>query len=514
MAFLAPGAYWRELDYSNYALRLSTSIFGAVGGAEWGPMNEPTLITNEGALTRTFGPLAADDMGLYGVQRYLRRGRQCYYVRIGSSTPTKEAVKATVDIEDAGGFTVMTFDGLYEGAFGNFLQIDIQAAAEASRYNVRVLYPADAKGSTLSSELFTAVHLTDPNDSRYIEKVINEGTQDFSRSAWVRVTVIDPMAIPVSTISPLPLTGGNSGKTDILASDYIGTVFGNQRTGLQAFNNPDKIDLNLVACPGESDKGVIRALIELCEKQRRDCMALIDPPQGLTVQGVIDWHNDDGEGAALNSSYAALYWPWCQIDDPYSGQEVWVPPSGFAVESMAYTDEIAEPWFAPAGFQRGRVNANRAEYQPDLGEREAMCTNQNAINPITTFERDGLVIYGQKTLQREPTALDRVNVRRGLLQLEKQVATAIKYLTFEPNDPLTWRRFVSLVQPHLDYMTQRRGLRDSQVICDESTNPDYLYDNNEMHGKILLKPTKAAEVIVADFTLVNSGADFSEYVNV
>lgn len=507
MPFVSPGVYWRELDYSDYVPALATSVLGIVGAATWGPMDDGTLITNEGDLTRLFGFPLKDDMALQAAIRYLRRGVQLRFCRVG----TAAAAKAAVMVQDSSPADAFEIEALYHGSVGNNLQVEISASATAGNYNLIVSTVVDPHGTRGDVEVFQDVNLTDPTDDRYIETVINDGTRDNAASQYITIDVINGALTPV--VGTYALVGGDDGITGLTSADYIGTVIGQTATGLQVFANAEKIDINILAVPGVADPSVINELFDICEKKRRDCMALIDSPFGLSVQGVVDWHNGESPytHAAFNNSRAALYWPWIQIYDAYNRSELWTPPSGFVAESIAYTDFIAEPWFAPAGLNRGRITALRTEYTPDQGQRDFMYSNQNAVNPIVQFPKDGIAIWGQRTLQRKPSALDRVNVRRLMLTIEKQIATAVKYLVFEPNDPITWKRFVNLVSPAMDWVKSRRGVYDFRVICDESTNPPIAIDRNEMYGKVLLKPTKAAEMLIIDFTILSTGADFSEF---
>ena len=506
MAFVSPGVYWRELDYSDYVPALSTAVLGLVGGATWGPDNDDTLITNDGDLIRTFGFPTVNDMGLHSAIRYLRRGNQLRYCRVGDS----DMARADITVPDSTPDLVLTIEAKWKGTKGNELKVVLSDGATAGHYNIVISALVDINNVRKDVELFEDLVLDDVDDERYIETVINDGTRDTRPSTYITVDVIDGSLTPV--LGTYTLIGGNDGLAGIIAADYIGTLVGQVATGLQVFANAEKNDINMLAVSGISDAAVVNEIITICEFRRRDCLGLIDPPFGLSVQEVIDWHNGEGHlHTAFNSSYAALHWPWIQVYDPYTRSELWTPPSGFVSEAIAYTDYISEPWFAPAGLTRGRIVALRTEYSPDQGQRDAMYGNQNAVNPIVAFPKDGIAIYGQRTLQRRPTALDRINARRLLLTIEKQIATAVRYIVFEPNDERTWRAFTNLVGPAMEWVKTRRGVYDFRVICDETTNPPVTTDRNEMYGKILLKPTKTAEMIIIDFTILSTGADFSEY---
>jgi phage tail sheath protein FI len=188
-----------------------------------------------------------------------------------------------------------------------------------------------------------------------------------------------------------------------------------------------------------------------------------------------------------------------------------LPPSAPAIRTYIYNDIVGETWFAPAGLNRGRiVEATGIERTLTQGERDYLY--ENGVNPIANFSRYGVVIWGQKTLQALPTALDRVNVRRLMLYLRKVIASAVQGLLFEPNTPRLWRRFIALVTPTLEGIQDREGLNGFQVRCDATTNTPDVIDRSEFRAKIGIKPTKAAEFIIIDFVLVNQSSNFSEIV--
>lgn len=517
MPYVSPGVYVRELDFSDYVPSLSTTIHGMLGGATKGPLNTPTLITNESDLVNVFGPPVTNDYGLLSAIQFLRQGRQLMYNRVAHN-----AAIADVKVKNSTSQLVFTVFAKSAGTWANGLRIVVANGSGTGKYNVSVQAYLGQDTSYLASvEFFTDVTLADPNAADYIETVINEGIYGVQHeSQYITIDVTNGALIPVAGTYQLGVGVGNTvgadGITGLDSADYIGTYLGQTATGLKAFADAEKMDVNLLSVPGISAPEVINEMILTCET-RADCMCIVDAPFGLDVQGVIDWHNGTGvySHAAFNSSYAALYWPWVRVFDSYSRKELWLPPSGLTSAQYAYTDYQAQPWFAPAGFIRGRVKSGlRLEMSPDLGQRDSLYGNQNAVNPIVNFTKDGLTIWGQRTLQRRPTALDRVNVRRLMLYLEKSIATAVKYLTFEPNDKFTWNRFVSLADSACSYVKSNRGLYDYKVVCDETTNTPIVIDRNEMNGRILVKPTKAAEIITLDFVILSTGASFNEFVNI
>lgn len=400
-------------------------------------------------------------------------------------------VSPVTTVNGTGPFATVDVEALYNGTRGNDLSIGIEV------------------GTTPGTRNYT-VNL----DGFEVERFNNTALADLADLLSDYVTFADNIAsLDPPAAGTYPLVGGLDGTTSLSASDYIG-VSAPQRTGLQVYSNAETLDVNIIAVPGVSDGAVILEMDSLCQG-RGDCMFIADPPPGLDVEGVVDWHNGTGAYTgmhpAFNTSYGATYWSWVTWLDNYNKTNILEPPSGFLAAIMAFTDDASEPWFAPAGITRGTVaEALAIEYSPDQGERDFMYSGGNAVNPIVLHRSYGIYVKGQRTLQRTPTALDRVNVRRLLLVLRKIVSTAIVRLEFEPNDRTTRNRFVNIVTPFLESVVVRRGVEDFRVIMDESTNTSDVVNRNEMRGKILLKPVKSAEIIVVEFTLLAAGASFAE----
>lgn len=397
------------------------------------------------------------------------------------------------------------------GTHGNLLKV--QFTQKGQKFDAAVYEGSPQNTTGYRTELHKDVSLDD-SSSKWVGTVLGTSSTTGASASLIldaeTLTTADKLAVPA--IGTVTLSGGDDGLVSVISADYIG-VNAPSRTGLQCFRSPDEIDINLICVPGITAPSVINEMLGLCE-ERGDAMAIIDTPDNYTVQQVVDWHNGQGAFAdhqAFNSSYGAMYWPWIQIYDPYNGVEVWTPPSGHVAAIYAYTDFIAETWFAPAGFNRAHIVAGlKVRHSASHGEREHLYGEQNAVNPIVSFPKDGITVWGQRTLQRAPTALDRVNVRRLLLYMRKVISTAVKYLLFEPNDAATWRQFFRLVNPFCEAIKNRRGLYDFRIVCDESTNTPDLIDNNTMRGVIMLKPTKTAEIIQVDFALAPTGASFKE----
>ena len=213
------------------------------------------------------------------------------------------------------------------------------------------------------------------------------------------------------------------------------------------------------------------------------------------------------EAQNRNTSYAASYWPWCQVKDPDSGKNVWVPASTLVGGVYAYNDSVSEPWFAPAGINRGGLNTViRAAQRLSQSNRDTLYSGK--VNPIATFPGTGVVVYGQKTLQTKASALDRVNVRRLLIALKGYISQVAQNLVFEQNTIATRNQFLSQVNPYLESVQQRQGLYAFKVIMDGSNNTPDVIDRNQLIGQIYIQPTKTAEFIYLDFNILPTGATF------
>ncbi len=333
-----------------------------------------------------------------------------------------------------------------------------------------------------------------------------------SASDYMTAAVVATRAGP-SLASSCTLDGGDNGITGIVDADFIGSV---STIGLQLFSNTEAVDIDCLVIPGKDAEAIGNALLSKAE-DRGDCMFIPDGPFDATVDApseIIDWHNGTGgygRTSSLSSSYGALYWSTLTVYDSYNAKSRELCSSAVALGVWAQSENATFPWFAPAGFKRGKVTgATSTYYSPDIGERKAMQENGNSVNPIVNFVRDGITIFGQKTLLRSTSALNRVGVRRGLLYLEKNILAAAKYLAFDPNDEATWRELIRLVEPLCEYMQDNRGLNDFLVICDTTTNTAAVISANKVISRILLKPTTTSEIIELQFALTAQSADFTE----
>ena len=279
--------------------------------------------------------------------------------------------------------------------------------------------------------------------------------------------------------------------------------------------------------PGITNRTLARKLVDTCEA-RADSLAIIDLP-GIYVPSSERRHKEfkarlqsTPEKSAkelvaeqLNSSYGATYYPWVKVKDTSSSRDLWSPPSVVALGVMANTEKSAEVWFAPAGFNRGGLNQGNAglpvlQVTEQLLSKDRDTLYQSNINPIASFVSEGIVIFGQKTLQSTQSALDRINVRRLLIHVKKEVSRISKNLLFEQNVQATWARFHGQVKPFLESVKVRFGLTDFKVVLDDTTTTPDLVDRNIMYAKIFLKPARSIEFIAVDFVITNTGASFAD----
>ena len=291
-------------------------------------------------------------------------------------------------------------------------------------------------------------------------------------------------------------------------------------TAINTFANPEEVTINLFGTPGInwSDNNIlVQNTLDMIENERTDTLYIIDSPDvniertiGQTKQDVVAAEDivDLLDVAALDSSYAATYFPYIQIRDTQNNVNVYLPPTGEVVKAMAYTDNVKFPWFAPAGLQRGVTDARKSKYKLSLDARDVLY--EGRINPMADFADSGTAIFGQKTLQVRESALDRINVRRLLLQIKVLISNIATRLVFEQNDQTTIDQFLSKANPVLDTIKRERGLQEFRIKMDDSINTPETRDRNELYGEIFLKPTRAVEFIGITFTITPSGASFDE----
>ena len=274
---------------------------------------------------------------------------------------------------------------------------------------------------------------------------------------------------------------------------------------INALSNPDEYDINLVAVPGinrELHPAIVTKMIDMVE-DRQDCFYIADfTDYNSSITTATE------QAQAVDSNYAACYYPWVKTIDSNTNKLTTVPPSTLLPAVFASSDRLSAEWFAPAGLNRGGITG-AVSVLNRLTHAERDILYENKVNPIATFPGQGIVAFGQKTLQDRASALDRINVRRLLITMKKFIASTSRYLVFEQNTTETRARFINTVTPYLESIQQRQGLYAFNVVMDESNNTPDVIDRNILAGAIFLQPTKTAEFIVIDFNILPTGASFS-----
>ena len=294
---------------------------------------------------------------------------------------------------------------------------------------------------------------------------------------------------------------------EIIEDNTQGLVGGDYTDALNLLANKDEFRYNVITVPGlvksngAAQSTAINTLISNIEG-RGDAIVVVDLEKygsGVTTT--------TGTAAGLDTSYAAAYWPWVMVTDPNTGQLVWIPASTLIPGVYASNDNSAEAWFAPAGINRGGLGTVvQAERKLTQANRDELYTGK--VNPIATFPGKGVVVFGQKTLQTKPTALDRINVRRLLIELKSYISQVSDNLVFEQNSGATRNTFLSTVNPYLENVQQRQGLYAFKVVMDDTNNTADVIDRNQLVGAIYIQPTKTAEFIYLDFNILPTGATF------
>jgi hypothetical protein len=307
----------------------------------------------------------------------------------------------------------------------------------------------------------------------------------------------------LATANTVTLSGGTDADSE--NNDKI--------AGYSLFTNADETNISLVMASNHGTT-VQQYIIDNIANSRKDCLAFISPPSANVInQSGNETTNITAWNAILgrSTSYAVADSGWKYMFDKYNNTYRWVPLNGDIAGVCVYTDSVRDPWFSPAGFNRGNLkNVVKLAWNPNKTNRDTLYAQ--GVNPVGTFPGNGTVLYGDKTLQTKPSAFDRINVRRLFIILEKTIANAAKYSLFEFNDETTRAQFVGLVTPFLRDIQGRRGIYDFRVVCDTTNNTSQVIDSNQFVGDIYIKPARSINFIQLNFVAVRTGVDFTEVV--
>jgi hypothetical protein len=319
----------------------------------------------------------------------------------------------------------------------------------------------------------------------------------------------------------------NEGMAASSVTETNNSAYYSLKRAIDTVADPESVDMNLLVMPGITKEALTNHMVDVCEA-RGDAMSLIDlknvyyPAHEVYKAtkkdriGVgVDQVATDLKNRRIDSSYGATFYPWVQTRDANSGRALWVPPSVAMMGVLASSQAASHLWFAPAGFNRGGLSDGAAgipvtNVSEKLTSKERDKLYESNINPIASFPSSGIVVFGQKTLQERQSALDRINVRRLVIYLKKQISILSTQILFEQNVQSTWNRFTSVVEPFLSNVKVQFGITDYRLILDESTTTPDLIDQNIMYAKIMVKPARAIEYIAIDFVIASTGASFDD----
>jgi len=559
---ISPGVLARENDSSFITQQPVTVGAAIIGPTVKGPVEVPTVVTSYSQFKNTFGTTFSSGSGVYtyftsiAAYNYFANGGETLLVaRVVSGSYNS----ATTSVSGSNTSGSVVFETLSEGAIMNNSGSETSGAlvsgsidnvrwqivnsnTSSGTFDLLVRQGNDTATTPIILETWTNLSL-DPFSPNYVAKVIGDQSFNYASSGtsyYLEVTGSYPVSSKYirvrSVTNPTPNYFDNSGVAKTAYTSYIpvnasGTFAGgtggimpgaqyysaitdgNKAQGIPSgsydnminlLSNQDDYKFNVLLTPGlfnSLQTSQVTSIISNTQNRGDNIYVLDLVPYNSQVATVT------GQAAARNTSYAASYWPWLQVLDPDSGQQVWVPASTLVGGVYAFNDSVSEPWFAPAGINRGGLgNVIRAERKLAQSDRDTLYSNK--VNPIATFPGTGVVVYGQKTLQQKASALDRVNVRRLLIALKSYISQVANNLVFEQNTIATRNSFLAQVNPYLESVQQRQGLYAFKVVMDDSNNTPDVIDRNQMVGQIYIQPTKTAEFIYLDFNITPTGATF------
>ena len=566
---LSPGVLARENDQSFITAQPVQAGAAIVGPTVKGPVGIPTVVTSYSDYKNTFGAKVESGSAEYSyftsisAYNYFQQGGDSLLVTRVVSGSFTSATSSKIDNGDTNNAFIL--ETLTEGEIANSTSTEgtnntlpsgsndnlrweiVSPNTSSGTFNLLIRKGNDTSKQKVVLETWPNLSL-DPNSDNYIAKVIgdakqtvrNDGSNDYflqysgsynNISRYVRVKSVDTPtlnyldnngAAKTAFKTLIPVAGSGSfgdavgsnipnGRAanyyqNISNSDSQGLVATDYATSISLLANQDLFQYNIITVPGlvknfASNSGTLTTLVDNAQT-RGDNLAIIDLVQYGQNIGTVT-----SKAVDIDSSYAATYWPWLQTIDPDLGSQVFVPASTMMPGVFAFNDRASETWFAPAGLNRGGLSTVvRAERNLTNSNRDTLYTAN--VNPIATFPNTGVVVFGQKTLQKKPSALDRVNVRRLLITIKSFISQIADNLVFEQNSVATRNNFLSQVNPYLASVQQRQGLYAFKVVMDESNNTPDVIDRNQLVGQIFVQPTKTAEFIYLDFNVLPTGATF------
>ena len=557
MAFqLSAGVNVSEIDLTTVVPSVSTSIGAFAGPFAWGPANTVITVSDEVRLTDVFGkPDSTNYEYWFSAANFLAYSNNLKLVRAINTGTTRNATGNTAnsvlitnddswDLSYSSGSsnTYGVFAARYAGAIGNSLRVSMADAATFSSWTYATLFnsaPGTSNYASKQGGSFDEMHvividedgLFSGQQGTVLEKYsfVSKGSDskdDSGNSNYYKNIIADrskyvhwmdhPYANGASnwgtTVSNKTFANLSSNVTISLTGGVDGTVVtGNVISAYDKFDSTEAVDISLVIS-GPANESLADSLITMCE-DRKDCIVFLSPEKTDVVNNPGSEVTDTKtyRDTLTTSSYAVMDSNWKYQYDKYNDVYRWVPCNGDVAGLCARTDLERDPWFSPGGLNRGIIkNVIKLAYNPSKTNRDDLYVK--GINPIVSFQGEGTVLFGDKTLLVKPSAFDRINVRRLFIVLEKAIARAARFSLFEFNDQFTRAQFVSLVEPFLRDVQGRRGITDFRVVCDETNNTGEVIDRNEFIGDIYIKPARSINFIQLNFVAVRTGVSFDEVV--
>ena len=562
MAFqISPGVSVSEVDQTTVVPAVSTTAGGYAGQFQWGPAGKKILITNETQLVSTFGkPDGNTATSFFSAANFLAYGNNLQVVRAANtgsfnSVATGTAVQiANEDVYDVSYITdssTISFASRYSGALGNSIKVSINAAnttLNASTSFANWQYKGNFTSAPNTSTFVASSG--GANDQIHIVVIDEDGlfsngqkdtvlevfpflskasdaVNDDGSPAYYR-TVLRDQSRYIYALGPVDYTstsgtwgraaagvdfsGINTGATASLSGGLTKEVQNSDvSTSWDVLANPDTVDVSLLIS-GDASTTIQQKVIDTAVA-RKDCVAFVSPPSTVTTSAdpttvVTTWASST---IARASSYAMADSGWKYQFDKYNNVYRWVPLNGDIAGLCVYTDNVADPWYSPAGSVRGAIrNVVKLAWNPTQAQRDTIYSV--GVNPVVSMPGMGTILYGDKTLLTQPSAFGRINVRRLFITLEKAISQASKFSLFELNDEFTRAQFIALVEPFLRDVKGRRGIYDYRVVCDTTNNTPQVIDSNEFVGDIYIKPARSINYVRLNFIAVRSGVNFNEIV--
>jgi len=525
---ISPGVYTKETDLSNIIPNVSTTTAGLVGYSAKGDITQLILITNTQDFINEYGEPVPGNYFHYTALAFLENGNRLYCLRVvngalygGMEVKKSDSSEVNVTlgtgkstpifVDDSDSDNVFMIFGKDPGVWNANVSIKIANVVAASyEFDIQV-YVLDSDGTAQLTETWTVSRKTQVDGygrQQYLEDKIN-GYSDY---IYVADSLLGTDVLPKTNSVAVVLGGGVDGSA--VTATHIDT-------GWDFFANPDDVDVRMLlqggGGEGNSDQLTVQTKMKTIAESRKDCVAILDMPytQLTSVSSMVTWRDSTQN---FNSSYCALYTPWIKWYDQYNDKIVELPPSGFVGSQIAYNDFVGQPWFAPAGLNRGILSSALGLTQVFTeGERDTLYEAE--LNPLQTFRGDGNVIWGQKMEKTKPSALDRLNVRRLLIVLEKAIAASLRFFVFEPNSELTRFRITAMCEEYLDLLGSKgafqteTGDKGYKVVCDTTNNTPATIDRNELHVDIFIKPIRMAEFIQLNVIITNTSTSFTELIS-